>query len=77
MNFKLTFFGNFLDFKNIQYHIFFKNINKMNLSSIGSITTIGITESKITKKFSSLCKNTKGKFYVIKEIGFCMIGIKK
>ena len=54
-----------------------KNINKMNLSSIGSITTIGITESKITKKFSSLCKNTKGKFYVIKEIGFCMNGIKK
>ena len=34
-------------------------------------------ESKITKKFSSLCKNTKGKFYVIKEIGFCMNGIKK
>ena len=54
-----------------------ENINKMNLSSIGSVTTIGVTEQKITKKFSSLCEATKGKFYIIEEIGFCMNGIKK
>ena len=54
-----------------------KNISKMNLSSVGIITTIGVTETKITKKFLKLCKDTKGKFYIVEKISFCMNGIKK
>lgn len=38
----------------------------------GNVFTIGITEKKISKQFSKVCEATKGKFYIIKSIGFCL-----
>ncbi len=59
------------------FYILDDRLTEMNKSSAGNISTIGITKSKTSKKFSKICSKTEGKFFIIEGIAFCMSGIKK
>ena len=49
------------------------NVNKPS----GYVSTIGVVDEKISNKFSKICKETKGIFYIINNIGFCLNGSNK
>ena len=53
------------------------DISKKDKFLVGNITTIGATGAETSKKFSTICKDTKGKFHIVKGIGFCMHGTEK
>jgi hypothetical protein len=43
----------------------------------GIVSTIGISNKKVTKKFSKICEKSSGIFYNIENIGFCISGSEK
>ena len=47
-------------------------LNDDSLKKGGNVFTIGMTNEKISKKFLKICEATNGKFYIIKNIGFCL-----
>ena len=43
----------------------------------GIVSTIGISDAKISEKVSKICKGTLGIFHIVKNIGFCISGSDK